>query len=165
MNCCASENTEQPTCSICLEAATGDIRQLECNHRFHTVCYNNWARRCNGDVTCPNCRCPSADESGRQPYRRHIFNNDLRRNASMHSSGFERTLRGPEGMRDMTPGEILVMIFILTITLAVASICTSVSSACMCRLNWGQGQTYMIEKDFWGSQSVHTRPDLCVYIC
>ena len=83
----------------------------------------------------------------------------------MHSSGFERTLHGPEGMRDMTPGEILVMIFILTITLGVASIYSSVSSACMCRLNWGQGQTYMIEKDFWGSQSVHTRPDLCVYIC
>lgn len=156
---------EQPTCSICLEAATGDIRQLVCNHRFHTACYNDWARRCSGEITCPNCRCLSTDENGRQSDRIHIFNNDLRRSTSTYSSGFERTLRRPEEMRDMTPGEILVMIFVLTVALATASIFTSVSSACMCRLNWGKGQTYMVEKDFWGSQSVYTRPDLCTYVC
>jgi len=129
---------EQPTCSICLEAATEDICQLHCKHYFHTACYNNWARSCIGEFTCPNCRSPSAYEDGWR-----------------HS---------PDSRSATNPGDIMVSVFILTIAIMIGSILSSVTSTCMCRLNWEQGQTYKIE-NFWWSQSVHTRPDLCVYVC
>jgi len=62
MSC--EQPSSHPTCSICLEPATGDICKLACNHRFHAACYNEWERRCSGNVTCPNCRASTADEHG-----------------------------------------------------------------------------------------------------
>lgn len=158
----------QSDCSICLEAATGDIRQLECGHQFHTRCYNNWAQRCVGNITCPNCRAPSSDENGNNPrdpfnFAHHFRNNNVP--YGMQHSGFDMPMHRLNSTREMTPAEVIIMIVVLVIAVVVLSIFTSVSSTCMCRLHWNPGQTHMIEKSFWGGQSVYTRPDMCTYVC
>ena len=160
---------QQSDCSICLEAATGDIRQLECGHRFHTRCYNNWARQCNGSVTCPNCRAPSSDENGNRNRSHDSFNfahvYHTRVPYGMQRSGIDSQLPSLDGIRDMTTAELIVLLITLIIVTAATSIFVTVSSTCMCRLHWNPGQTHMIEKSFWGGQSVYTRPDMCTYVC
>ena len=161
---------QQSDCSICLEAATGDIRQLECGHRFHTRCYNNWARQCNGPVTCPNCRAPSSDENGnRNRNRSHDPFNfaypSMRVPYGMQRSGFDSHLPPIDNLREMSPAELVVILISLLVIMAAMSVFISVSSTCMCRLHWNPGQTHMIEKSFWGGQSVYTRPDMCTYVC
>ena len=170
-----SRENEQTTCSICLEEATGDIRQLQCGHRFHTSCYNTWAQRCNGQITCPNCRAPSSDERGNRPQNilhgghrsQNIFNH--RTEWPVNYMHFRRShiSHDPDlpNIRDMTPAELIAMLAVLAIALATMSIFASVSSTCMCRLHWAPGQTNLIEKSFWGGQSVYTRPDMCTYVC
>ena len=130
------QHSNQSICSICLEPATGDIRQLGCNHRFHTACYNDWARRCSGNVTCPNCRASSTDEHGRQCGRRSVFNDNWRASIPSYHSRFENAFHNPDMARDVTPAELVVMVILLTIAVVIVSVFTSVSSTCMCRLNW-----------------------------
>ena len=162
-----SRANQQSDCSICLEAATGDIRQLDCGHRFHTRCYNTWARQCNGQVTCPNCRAPTTDENGDRrddPFNfAHVYH--TRVPYGMQRSGIDSQLPSLDGIRDMTTAELIVLLITVIIVAAATSIFVTVSSTCMCRLHWNPGQTHMIEKSFWGGQSVYTRPDMCTYVC
>ncbi len=43
------------SCTICLDEMLDeeDVETLECKHKFHKGCINNWARN---QRTCPNCR-------------------------------------------------------------------------------------------------------------
>ena len=57
---------EAPSCVICLEDfKSGDtIRELPCNHSFHSDCVDTWLRR---NASCPNCRATilsSVDNGG-----------------------------------------------------------------------------------------------------
>jgi hypothetical protein len=169
MPCTTHSNANlQSDCSICLEAATGDIRQLDCGHQFHTRCYNNWAQRCIGDVTCPNCRASTSDENGNNPRDPFNFAQHLQHNHvpyGMHRGSFDIPMHRLNSTRDMSPAEVIIMSVVLIIAVIGMSIFTSISSTCMCRLHWNPGQTDMIEKNFWGGQSVYTRPDMCTYVC
>ncbi len=44
-------------CAICLDVIEElDAVTLPCDHTFHRDCINEWSRRANADVSCPNCR-------------------------------------------------------------------------------------------------------------
>jgi Ring finger domain len=47
-----------PQCSMCLGYMRNSVRQLPCNHSFHTRCIDHWKDTCTGDPTCPMCRAP-----------------------------------------------------------------------------------------------------------
>lgn len=40
-------------CSICFKLIIKDTKELECKHKFHTNCINNWLKQ---NKTCPICR-------------------------------------------------------------------------------------------------------------
>jgi hypothetical protein len=40
-------------CTICLDSLGKEGRILECDHKFHVKCIDNWL---DGNKTCPNCR-------------------------------------------------------------------------------------------------------------
>ncbi len=43
-------------CSICLKKLQKHTIVLQCKHRFHNNCMNEWSNKCKGQVTCPYCR-------------------------------------------------------------------------------------------------------------
>ena len=48
-------NEKDDTCAICLDNfSQKDVRNLKCNHVFHTICINQWEKK--GMTTCPVCR-------------------------------------------------------------------------------------------------------------
>lgn len=55
-------------CAICLNSVrrTRGTPKLECNHMFHTACFNTWKAR--GGTTCPMCR----DYLKKSLYRIHV---------------------------------------------------------------------------------------------
>lgn len=166
-------NNKQPKneCTICLESATENIHKLSCGHSFHRKCYNRWAQTSSRPVTCPNCRAQSTDvirEDGTEQVE-HVTNNILRSRSiispTYHGASYNNVLQRGIGSRDMSAGETIVMLILLILAVGILSLATSISSSCMCRLKWEDGQTHMIEKDFWGAQSIYTRPDMCRYVC
>jgi hypothetical protein len=157
-------------CSICLESVTENIHKLSCGHSFHRNCYNTWAQM-SSRPTCPNCRAQSTDvirEDGTEQVE-HVTNNILRSRAIMtpsyHGASYHNLSQHGIGSRDMSAGETIVMLIFMIMALGILSLATSISSSCMCRFKWEDGQTHMIERDFWGAQSVYTRPDMCRYVC
>lgn len=46
-------NSDQETCSICMEVLKNGVAELPCNHYFHNDCIIPWLDRNN---TCPLCR-------------------------------------------------------------------------------------------------------------
>ena len=54
---CGDDDPAAPTCVICLDDFESGqvIRQLPCNHSFHSDCVDIWLRK---NATCPNCRAP-----------------------------------------------------------------------------------------------------------
>jgi hypothetical protein len=57
--CCYSGNNCEE-CSVCLLPLDNVCQILDCGHRFHSTCVNEWIRRCEEQyflsVTCPLCR-------------------------------------------------------------------------------------------------------------
>lgn len=50
------DSDESYNCTICMEEITNsDIKRLNCNHKFHQNCINEWLLENN---TCPICRAP-----------------------------------------------------------------------------------------------------------
>lgn len=49
-------HSDHGECSICLEKITKNtLLKTECNHSFHSDCFQNWLKESN---TCPMCRAP-----------------------------------------------------------------------------------------------------------
>lgn len=164
-------------CSICLESVTENIHKLSCGHSFHRNCYNKWAQM-SSRPTCPNCRAQSTDvirEDGieqveqAEQVEQDVTNNILNMRSIMaptyRGASYQNLSHRSIASRDMSAGETIVMLIFMIMAIGILSLATSISSSCMCRFKWEDGQTHMIERDFWGAQSVYTRPDMCRYVC
>ena len=73
-------------CSICLEACTGLVKTLPCQHRFHEQCIAQWLAAHN---TCPDCR----RQAGRSHYE-HLLNGCQEHPPVPYSSTWDALRRG-----------------------------------------------------------------------
>ena len=46
-------------CTICLDESTENLVELQCSHKFHLNCIEEWHKKKN---TCPNCRIDMTKE-------------------------------------------------------------------------------------------------------
>lgn len=51
-----NNDDDQQACSICLEAAEGDVLALPCTHCFHRTCIGEWLKASQNVLRCPLCR-------------------------------------------------------------------------------------------------------------
>ena len=49
----SSSSNDEPKCSICFESFDGTEKQLQCSHKFHKRCIDDWTKE---NPTCPICR-------------------------------------------------------------------------------------------------------------
>lgn len=88
-------------CAICLNSVriTRGTPKLECNHIFHSSCFNKWKAR--GGTTCPMCR----DHLKKSLYRIHVKIENLE-TAEVHTHVTERRVGAPE-LDDLDRAEIV----------------------------------------------------------
>lgn len=73
------EQDFEDECTVCLVDFTegGQVRKLDCHHRFHVACIRQWRQtleRQMEDPTCPLCRAPfSARKKRRVKKRTSVF--------------------------------------------------------------------------------------------
>ena len=48
-----------PICTICFNCVNKEAATLECGHKFHLPCFEQWRVEQNVLVNCPNCRMNS----------------------------------------------------------------------------------------------------------
>lgn len=58
----SSVGEELQACSICLEAAEGDVITLPCRHGYHRACIGEWLKASRGVLRCPLCRAEFPEE-------------------------------------------------------------------------------------------------------
>ena len=88
-------------CAICLNSVrrTRGTPELDCNHVFHTSCFNTWKAR--GGTTCPMCR----DYLKKSLYRIHVKIENLE-TTEVHTHVTERRVGAPE-LDDLDRAEIV----------------------------------------------------------
>lgn len=43
-------------CNICFESIDQYHYITPCIHHFHSTCFEEWKKKCQNTITCPNCR-------------------------------------------------------------------------------------------------------------
>ena len=88
-------------CAICLNSVriTRGAPKLECNHIFHTTCFNEW--KAQGGTTCPMCR----DHLKKSLYRIHVKIENLE-TEEIHTHVSERRM-GASELDDLDRAELV----------------------------------------------------------
>lgn len=80
---------EKEECIICLDEGEKEWRELECHHRYHTQCIENWIKV---KATCPLCMTHINDKKAERQINRIDQNMNEGALEEIHMIGIKRFL-------------------------------------------------------------------------